>query len=325
MSQAESLFRCDWEPLQQDAWKTTRQYHGRRLIFATPGLKHYETEDYRNTPQRFASVSVTGRQCALGCDHCQGRMLQSMLPAPSPASLLAQGQRLLSQGCKGILVSGGCDGRGAVPLGEFVPAIRQLKSWGLQVTVHAGLLERETAEGLKSAGVDQVLLDVVGDESTIREVFHLDRTPADYLAALALLQEVGLPIIPHVVIGLHQGELRGELAALDMIRSIEPAALVLVALRPLPHTPMAGATPISAAELARIAATARLMFPTTPMSLGCARPSGPGKVELERLAVLAGVNAVAYPDPATVRLASELGLRTAFVESCCSLAVTSQA
>jgi len=52
-----------------------------------------------------------------------------------------------------------------------------------------------------------------------------------------------------------------------------------------------------------------------------ARPSGTVKIEMERLAVLAGVNSVAYPDPATVRLADKLGLHGSFVESCCTLAV----
>ena len=34
-----------------------------------------------------------------------------------------------------------------------------------------------------------------------------------------------------------------------------------------------------------------------------------------------GVNALAYPDPATVHLAERLGLQTRFVERCCTLAV----
>ncbi len=51
------------------------------------------------------------------------------------------------------------------------------------------------------------------------------------------------------------------------------------------------------------------------------RLAGYVKIEMERLAVLADVNSVAYPDPATVQLAKELGLRTSFVESCCTLAV----
>ena len=64
------------------------------------------------------------------------------------------------------------------------------------------------------------------------------------------------------------------------------------------------------------------MNPATPLTLGCARPAGHAKIAMERAAVQAGVNVVAYPDPATVRLADDLGLHTSFVESCCTLALT---
>ncbi|MEA3340342.1 MAG: radical SAM protein, partial [Chloroflexota bacterium] len=189
------------------------------------------------------------------------------------------------------------------------------------VIVHTGLPDRETAEGLKAAGVDQVLFDVIGDADTIRQVLHLDHSPEDYAEALALLRELEIPVAPHVIAGLHYGQLRGELNALETIARIGADVVVLIVLRPLPHTPMADTPLVSPEAVGRLAAVARILNPTTPLTLGCARPSGPSKVEMERRAVLAGVNSVAYPDPATVRLADELGLRGSFVESCCTLAV----
>lgn len=315
------LFRRPWAELQAAAWEVRQRHHSDDLTFAVPGAKRYETEHYRNTPHRFASISLTGRQCALQCEHCRGQLLAGMLPAPTPETLLAQGRRLIEQGCEGLLISGGADADGAVPLKPHLNAIARLKQWGLRVIVHTGLLDRETAEGLKAAGVDQVLFDVVGDTVTIRQVLHLDRSPADYAETLALLREVGIPIAPHVVIGLHFGQLRGELAALETISRIGADVVVLVVLRPLPHTPMADAPVVEPEVIGRLAAVARLLNPAIPLTLGCARPAGPAKIEIERRAVLAGVNSVAYPDPATVHLAGELGLSTSFVESCCTLAV----
>ncbi len=58
---------------------------------------------------------------------------------------------------------------------------------------------------------------------------------------------------------------------------------------------MAEVTPPGAEEVGRLAAVARLLMPDTPLMLGCARPAGPAKVPMERLAVLAGANVVAYP------------------------------
>jgi uncharacterized radical SAM superfamily protein len=244
-----------------------------------------------------------------------------MLPATTPEALIALGRRLLDGGCEGVLVSGGADVDGAVPLDPFLPALAQLKGSGLQVIVHTGLLSRATAAGLKAAGVDQVLFDVVGDVETIHEVLHLDRSPADYAATLALLRELDLPVAPHVVVGLYYGQLRGEFAALDMIRRTGVQAIVLVVLRPLPHTPMAGLDAVDPAAVGRLAAVARITNPSIPLTLGCARPAGSDKIEIERRAVLAGANVVAYPDPATVELASDLGLEARFVERCCTLAV----
>jgi uncharacterized radical SAM superfamily protein len=316
-----TLYDRPWAALQAEAWETRRRHHPDELAFAVPGAKRYETECYANDPRRFASISLTGRQCTLQCEHCRGRLLSGMLPAPDAEALLSLGRRLLDRGCRGVLISGGADAAGAVPLKPQLDAIAQLKSWGLQVIVHTGLLDRETAKGLKAANVDQVLFDVLGDEATIREVLHLDRTPEDYATTLSLLREVGVPIAPHVVIGLHYGQLRGELAALETIRRVGADVVVLVVLRPLPRTPMADVQPVSPQAVGRLAAVARLCNPSTPLTLGCARPAGPDKLEMERLAVLAGVNALAYPDPATVRLAEGLGLRARFIERCCTLAV----
>ena len=325
MDRAEELFRCPWDELQAAAWAVRQQHHPPRLALAVPGNKRYDTEQYQNTPHRFANVSITGRRCALMCDHCRGHLLEGMMPAETPEALLALGQRLIERGCHGMLVSGGADSEGAVPLRPFLPAIARLKEQGLQVIVHTGLVDRQTAEGLRAAGVDQVLFDVVGDEETIRRVLHLERTVQDYAEALALLRQAGLAVAPHVVIGLHFGQLRGELAALEIIERIGAEVVVLVVLRPLPGTPMASAAAVDAEAVGRLAAVARLLHPTTPLTLGCARPSGPVKVEMERRALLAGVNAIAYPDPSTVRLAGELGLRCEFVESCCTLAVDNDA
>lgn len=315
------MFRRPWRLLQAEAWATRRARYPDTLAFAVPGAKRYETEFYRNDPRRFASISVTGRSCVLQCAHCQGQLLAGMLPAPDPESLLALGQQLLDRGCEGVLISGGADASGAVPLDRHLSAIARLKSWGLRVIVHTGLLDRGTARGLKLAGVDQVLFDVIGDANTIRQVLHLDRTPEDYAETLQLLRQEGLSVAPHVVVGLHYGQLCGELTALEMVRRVGAEVIVIVVLRPLPHTPMDGLQGVDPRTVGRLAAVARLSNPNTPLTLGCARPAGPDKAKIERWAVLAGVNVVAYPDPATVHLAETLGLRVEYVEQCCTLAL----
>ena len=290
------------------------------IIFAAPGAKHYRNRCYTNHAHSFVNLSVTGTACACNCAHCRGKLLKTMLPVITPEAMCRQVEQLAAKGCLGILVSGGADAAGEVPLLPFAGALKRARELGLRVLVHSGLISRATAGALREAGVDQVLLDVIGDEDTIRDVYHLDRKPQHYLEAMLNCREAGLNIAPHLVIGLHYGTIRGELNALELIRQANPQALVLVILSPLSGTGMSGTTPPPVEEVACLIGTARLLNPDVPLTLGCARPPGVYKRDLERLAVDCGVDAIAYPDESTVLYARKRGLTTCFSEECCSLA-----
>ncbi len=305
--------------LLAEAWTLRQRRFPPRLDLAAPGARRYDTGHYRNHRHSFLHVSVTGVACALGCEHCAGRLLAGMLPAPTPAELVRLGLEARERGTEGLLVSGGADATGRVPLMPFAAALAELKRAGLLVIVHCGLIDRPTALALARSGVDQVLLDVIGDRETCRQVCHLDRGPEDYRQTLVALREAGLRLAPHVVIGLHRGEVRGEYEALRHIAGVGVDRLVLVVFSPQAHTPLADASPPAPEEAARVMAVARLLNPDTPLALGCARPVGPHKATLERLAVDAGVNALAYPLDKTVDYAQERGLAVHFHERCCSL------
>ena len=302
----------------QQAWET-RQAFGQEIGFSVPGVKRYHSACYTNRPFSFAHLSVTGEVCACLCAHCEGALLKNMIGAANPEAMRRTVDKLLKKGCRGILVSGGSDAGGAVPLQPFVEAIGYAKQRGLKILVHSGLIQREMAARLKEVGVDQVLMDVIGDEGTIREVCHLNRKPDDYLQSMLYCRDAGLPIAPHIVIGLHFGQIRGEMRALEMIREADPETIVLVILTPAGGTAMAGIQPPAVDEAARIIATARILNPATPITLGCARPPGQYKRRVERVAIDSGVNGIAYPDETTVDYARSKGLKTVFSEECCSL------
>lgn len=302
------------------AWET-RQAFEPVIWFSAPGAKHYENQYYSNHDNSFVNLSVTGETCACRCDHCDGKLLQTMIGVPTPITMRRVIDNLIDKGCRGILVSGGANAHGEVPLLPFLETMAYASQMGLKVLVHSGLIKRETARGLKEAGVDQVLLDVIGDPETIRQVYHLNQQPEDYLRAMLFCREVDLNIAPHVVMGLHYGQIRGERRALEMIRQAEPETVILVVLTPACGTTMAAVQPPSVAEVAEIMASARVINPYTPISLGCSRPPGQYKRQVEILAVDCGVNGIAYPDEATVLYAQNKGLQTMFSEECCSLIV----
>mgnify|MGYP000867190060 CR=1 FL=1 len=310
----------DIEALVQKAWEVRQQFEP-EIWFSAPGAKHYENQYYSNHASSFVNLSVTGEACACHCDHCDGKLLQSMIGTPTPIEMRRVVDQLLDKDCRGILVSGGANSKGEVPLLPFMEPIAYASQMGLKVLVHSGLINRETAHNLKGSAVDQVLIDVIGDQNTIRQVYHLDLRPDDYLRAMLLCREVDLNIAPHVVIGLHYGKIRGERRALEMIRQADPEAVILVVLTPASGTAMAVVPPPNIAEVGEIIATARVINPCKPISLGCARPPGQYKRQLEIQAVDRGVNGIAYPDEATVVYAQSKGLQTMFSEECCSLVV----
>ncbi|WP_028963252.1 radical SAM protein [Sulfobacillus thermosulfidooxidans] len=297
----------------------SRQNFLRTLVVSAPSQKHYDTGIYQNQRKTFMTLSVTGQHCALMCEHCGTKVLETMAVANSPARFQAVADNLLLQGAEGVLVSGGCLDDGSVPLERFVDDIARLKSQGLTVLVHTGLVKRSVARALREAGVDQILLDIIGDDETISQVYHLDKTTEAYRESLAILREEGLSAIPHVIVGLHFGQLRGEFHALEMIRDEGCQQLVIVALMPLPGTNMATVPLTSGEDVGRVLASARIMMPHTPISLGCAKPAGATKKQMEYYAVDVGVQSIAYPLPDTIRYAEEQGYDIRYHEKCCSL------
>lgn len=289
------------------------------IHFYGPGLGRYRTSEYAPDAGRFVSISVTGAECALACDHCDSRVLERMRPLRG-ARLWDLCAEAAARGARGVLVSGGSDRQGRVPLLRHVPDLaRAHRELGLTVRVHTGLVDEATAAALGTAHVDGAMLDVIGAQETIREIYHLDVPVGAYEEALARLERHGVPLVPHIVLGLHRGKLRGEWTALEMIARHRPKLLVLVVLMPLYGTAMAGATPPSAGEIGAFFVTARRALPGTPIVLGCARPLGPLKREIDRLAVDAGLTGIAYPSDGVVAYAASRGFQPAFHDACCGV------
>ena len=290
------------------------------IHFYAPGLKRYRTSEYDGQdPGRFVSISVTGAACALQCDHCRSRVLEGMIPA-NGKGLFELARDLAGSGARGILVSGGCDRRGRVPLLPHVADLKRIRSeLGMTIRVHPGLPDEETAVALGKVGVDGAMLDVIGAEETIREVYHLEVGVEEYDAALGRLARHGVPLVPHIILGLHYGKLLGEWRALEMIARHPPKLLVLVILMPLYGTPMAGASPPSVEEIGGFFDDARAALPDTPIMLGCARPIGPAKAGIDRRALDAGLDGIAYPAEGIVADAQARGLVPQFHDACCGV------
>jgi uncharacterized radical SAM superfamily protein len=287
--------------------------------FYAPSFVHYKTSYYRSSPTQFPTISVTGTACALNCKHCGGRVLETMHPANTPEKLFELSAELKQNGASGCLISGGCLPDGSVPLRQFIPVIERIKrELGLTVFVHTGIIDAATAAALKNAGVDAALIDIIGSDETIRKVCNLNMTVKDYARSLNALQHAGLNFVPHVIVGLDDGKLKGEFRALKMIALCKPSAIVVIAFMPIHGTEMANAKPPTPADIAKVIATGRLMFPETPLVLGCMRPKGKHRAETDILALKAGVDAIAFPSENAVKYAEAQGYAFSFSSYCCA-------
>jgi len=293
-----------------------------RIRFHTPGLKRYRISEYRDqNPSEFVAISLTGTSCALSCEHCKTGVLRGMADLGRfDGSLFDLCTHLKSKGAKGVLISGGSDRRGRVPLAAHLEdLIRVRRELGLVIRVHAGLPDEDTCRGLGKADIDGAMIDVIGHIDTIRDVYHLDASPGDFETVLAQLERYQVPTVPHIIIGLHYGRVLGEWQALEMIARHPPKLLVLVILMPLTGTPMAGVEPPSTEAIGEFFEASRKTLPETPIMLGCARPLGEMKAAVDRLAVDTGLNGIAYPAEGIVDYARGRQLEPEFIDACCGI------
>lgn len=290
------------------------------IRFYAPSFSYYKTKHFCSSTKEFPTISVTGNSCALNCKHCGGVVLQTMYPSSTPQKLFELGTTLKAEGAKGVLISGGCTPDGSVPIEGFLPVLAQFKrELDLTVFVHTGIINQKAAVGLKEAGVDAALIDVIGSQATLQKTLNLNVTLNDYANSLRALTQAKLVVVPHVIVGLNDGKLDGEIDALLTIADTStPSALVIIAFMPIYGTEMAKTPPPQPIDIAKVVATARAMFPKTPLLLGCMRPKDKSRKETDIYALKAGVDGIAFPSEAAIEYAKSKGYQTVYSSYCCA-------
>jgi uncharacterized radical SAM superfamily protein len=292
--------------------------------FHVPTFKAFATSEISGCGKSaWPAVSITGGDCALQCDHCKAKILEPMIPARTPEALWRVVNEQIAAGAQGMLLTGGSNHRDEVEYDAFYPTIRRIKDVfpAFRIAIHTALVSRDAARRIEAAGVDAAMLDVIGAQDTVQQVYHLKRPVADFEASLAHLTATSLKVVPHIVLGLHYGRMLGEWNALEMVARHRPAALVLVVVMPFYAPAQRAFETVPSRVVGRFFLDARARLPDVPLLLGCARPPGRTKVEIDAYAVMAGLNGIAHPSDGTVELAVRLGRAVRVTPACCSIAV----
>jgi len=294
------------------------------IDFYTPSFKSYATSEIAScSKSAWPAVSITGPDCKLQCDHCKGKILASMIPARTPEDLWRVANQQIEHGARGMLLTGGSNHRNEVEYDPYYATIRHIKDAfpEFRIALHTALVDSDGARRMEDSGIDAAMMDVIGAQETITQVYHLKRSVDDFERTLENLVATRLKVVPHIVLGLHYGRFLGERVALEMLRRHQPSAVVLVVVMPFyapAHRPFG--VPDSL-EVGRFFLDARQALPDIPLLLGCARPAGQAKAEIDTYALMAGLNGIAHPADGMVELAARLGRKARIASACCSLAV----
>ena len=299
----------------------------RPIRFSTPTFKEFSSEELSGCSKNsFPAFSITAGACALMCDHCQANILDPMIPATSP-EILEQKVRdlVLLENLQGFLLSGGSNRHNEIAYERFYPVIEKLKRDFpyLRIAIHSALLDEARAKRMESSGVDTAMMDVIGAEETIRDVYHLDRPVEDFEATLAALCTTTMEVVPHIVIGLHYGQVIGEPAALEICARHGIDALVLVVVMPFYAKDGTFKTP-STHGVGEVFLEARRRLDDKQVLLGCARPPGMARRVIDSYAVLAGLDGIAFPADGMVELAEAIGRPYHQEHACCSIKLGGQ-
>jgi lipoyl synthase len=294
----------------------------RPIRFSTPTFKAYSSCDVSGCGKNsFPAFSITAGGCALDCDHCQAKILEPMIPATRPEILERRVREMVErESLGGFLLSGGSNRRNEIRYEPYLPVVERLKRDHphLRIAIHSALLDLPRAKAMESAGVDTAMMDVIGSDETIRDVYHLDRPVEAFESTLAALCETRMQVVPHIVIGLHYGRILGESRALDIVSRHGIHSLVLVVVMPFYAKPGTFETP-SAEAAGRIFLEARRRIADREVLLGCARPPGMHRRVTDAYAVAAGLDGIAFPADGAVAVAHALGRDAVQEHACCSI------
>ncbi|MBO8125614.1 MAG: radical SAM protein [Firmicutes bacterium] len=262
-------------------------------------------------PVRTGAVRVTGVNCPLNCAHCGGHYLKGMKPLSEVVAGAARRPRWQS-----LLVSGACNPGGEVPLASHLKELRQLaKSYRLNL--HTGYVADETVAQRLAEVATVFSCDFVGDEATLAEVYGLPYSVHQYLASLKLLQRYGR-VVPHICLGLSETRLASETHAVRLLVEAGFSEIVFLIFRPTRGTCWAGKSPPAPEEVAAFLARIREDYPQLWLTLGCMRPGGGYRQEVDSYAVTAGINAIVQPAPAALASAQKQGIEVSTFFECCS-------
>lgn len=171
---------------------------------------------------------------------------------------------------------------------KVLDMISSIKEIGLDVCCTLGTLSHEQAVKLKEAGISAYNHNIDTSEEFYKEIVTT-RTFQDRIDTLKLLQEVEIPYCSGGIIGLGEShEDRMNMLKTLATQEVHPYNLPINSLIPIKGTPLEDRPIVDPLEVVRVIAVARILMPTTNVSLAAGRIHMTH--EAQALCFLAGAN-----------------------------------
>lgn len=260
-------------------------------------------------PIRTLPVSITGNYCSLQCNHCRGHFLQTMTPISLIDKKLYNNRHYRS-----LLISGGFNNEGVLPLNEsIISEIKNLKNLGYKLNFHLGLIKEEELKKIDYLP-DMVSFDLIMDDKVIKEVFHLRNKNSENFKESYILSINHFKVSPHILIGANYGRIEKEYETIDFLHKNKPEKLIFIIITPLENTPFKNILPPPVKEVENLWIYAKQKLPNTKFYLGCVRPKGKYRYDIDSLAKDLKFDAIVNPHPESI---SQESLN--IFEECCAL------
>lgn len=244
--------------------------------------------------QKSQLLSIKTGGCPEDCGYCsQSAHFKTGLAASrlmEVDAVLAEARRAKANGADRFCMGAAWRSLKDRDLPKVCEMISAVKAEGLETCVTLGMLEEGQAEKLKAAGLDYYNHNL----DTSREYYGKvtsTRTYEDRLDTLDRCRQAGVSLCCGGILGM--GESRadrvGLIHELSMITP-HPESVTINALVPIAGTPLGKSEPITAVELARAIAVARIVMPASWVRLSAGRENM--TEEGQALCLAAGANSI---------------------------------
>lgn len=259
-------------------------------------------------PKKTKTVSLSGGGCALDCGHCNKHYIKKMDSLETP----------IPEGTTSFLISGGLKKDGKSYILDRKKELLELKESGdYHFNSHVGFVDADELDEMAKI-VDYVSFDFISDSAVIKKVYKLDRTVEQYIELYKLLT-TKIKTYPHVTIAIDEGRIHWEYEAIDILNGLGADRIVLNVLIPTAGTEFADVQLPDVEEVRKVFQYARQVFKDKLVIVGCMRPAGQYRAEMDVMAIEEGVDRIVQPTPLARQKAEEMGLNIVQHFECCAL------